>query len=122
MNSMTQWVLYVGSERDSANQAIPLADQTRMLQTAQVLTAQRFGGFSIQPVHGGWIDPATGGMVLERSYRFELVTDSDAALVQQWATEVGAVFHQTSVLLTGHALETAEFLTVNALTRQEIAA
>jgi hypothetical protein len=61
-------------------------------------TAQRFGGYSLSQVKGGWLAPS-GILVEEPSTRLELLTTASWSDVEDWARETAQTFGQECVLL-----------------------
>lgn len=95
MNTTREYTAYVGAGGDN-----PPAVQ----DAAEVQTAQLFGGYSLDRVTGGWIDPA-GRLVREPSTRWQVVTALPEAQVRQWAEYLRTAFKQDMVLLTARGLD-----------------
>ncbi len=52
-----QYVLYVGTNDKDTNQPVCTPDEA--METAKEILIDRFGGYTIQEAHGGWIDGDT---------------------------------------------------------------
>lgn len=63
--------------KDSAGTAIPKPRWRHDLREVQTVLATTFGGFTATKAFGGWKNPETGAIVVERVIRFEVFTDSD---------------------------------------------
>ena len=100
-----QYVLYLGTNDKDTNK--PVFTQDEAMEKAKDILIRRFGGYTIQEAHGGWID---NGKVFQEYTLIIYLSDTTPELVHDAAAEMVATFHQSSVLI--HANKTTtEFYT-----------
>ena len=100
-----QYVLFLGTNDKDTNK--PVFTQDEAMEKARDILIRRFGGYTIQEAHGGWID---NGKVYQEYTLIIYLSDTTPELVHDAAAEMVETFHQSSVLI--HANETTtEFYT-----------
>lgn len=100
-----QYVLYLGTNDKDTNK--PVFTQDEAMEKAKDILIRRFGGYTIQEAHGGWID---NGKVFQEYTLIIYLSDTTPELVHDAAAEMVETFHQSSVLI--HANKTTtEFYT-----------
>ena len=100
-----QYVLFLGTNDKDTNK--PVFTQDEAMEKAKDILIRRFGGYTIQEAHGGWID---NGKVFQEYTLILYLGDTTPELVHDAAAEMVETFHQSSVLI--HANKTTtEFYT-----------
>lgn len=100
-----QYVLFLGTNDKDTNK--PVFTQDEAMEKAKDILIRRFGGYTIQEAHGGWID---NGKVFQEYTLIIYLSDTTPELVHDAAAEMVETFHQSSVLI--HANKTTtEFYT-----------
>ena len=94
-----QYVLYLGTNDKDTNK--PVFTQDEAMEKAKDILIRRFGGYTIQEAHGGWID---NGKVFQEYTLIIYLSDTTPELVHDAAAEMVETFHQSSVLI--HANKT----------------
>jgi hypothetical protein len=94
------YTLYIGTEQGTTGTLNPayVADS---LDTIRVWLARNYGGYSESEVKGAWFDVEHNRLVVERSVRFEIVTDDSRAHVEAIAIKARDLLSQSSVLVIG---------------------
>ena len=97
-----QYVLYLGTNDKDTNK--PVFTQTEAMQRAREILIARFGGYTIQEAHGGWI----GDDGKEYQEYTLVIYLSGAAKEQVYAAadELIDVFHQSSILIQTNPTKT----------------
>ena len=89
-----QYVLYLGTNDKDTNK--PVFTQAEAMEQAKNILIRRFGGYTIQEAHGGWIDNGTE----YQEYTLVIsLSDATPDQVHAAADELVEVFHQSSVLI-----------------------
>ena len=89
-----QYVLYLGTNDKDTNK--PVFTQTEAMERAKEILIKRFGGYTIQEAHGGWIDDGTE----YQEYTLVIyLSDTTPDAVHAAADELIEVFRQSSVLI-----------------------
>ena len=96
-----QYVLYLGTNGRDTNK--PVFTEMEALEKAQEILIERFGGYTIQEAHGGWVDENS------KYQEYTLViylSDTDEEQVHAAADELIEVFNQNSVLIQANPTKT----------------
>jgi hypothetical protein len=99
-----QYVLFLGTNDKDTNK--PVFTQAEAMEQAKKILMDRFGGYTIQEAHGGWVDNGT----LYQEYTLVIyLSDTTLDQVHAAAAEMVDVFHQSSVLIQENATHTEFF-------------
>ncbi len=90
-----QYVMYLGTNDKDTNK--PVFTQSEAMEKAREILIRRFGGYTIQEAHGGWI--GDDGMEYQEYTLVIYLSDTTAEKVHAAAEELVRVFHQSSVLI-----------------------
>lgn len=102
-----------GIEYDRHNRMIDSQRLENAMRSIKGDAALLFGGYTLTPVDGGWMNPETGQLVEERGYTLSLITfDAHDARIRRFADIIGRLLHQHSVVLIGPG-GVAEFVTID---------
>lgn len=93
------YTIYIGTEQ--TKDGAPIADCTAKLDVVRLKIALAFGGYSESSVQSAWYDTERQTLVVERSVRFEIISDLPPVVVEQLAAEVRDLMSQSSVLVVG---------------------
>lgn len=100
MTKGTKVVYTVGTGINKHGQSISRSFAAHALSLAKTEAATTFGGFTLRPVEGGWID-GEGKYIAETSAQFEIiVSDDKLPFVESFAVYLRLAFEQASVLIT----------------------
>lgn len=86
-----------GIGEDRHGRVIPAHTRVASIAAIEQAAAAAFGGFTIRPVRGGWVNPA-GHLVTEQGEELTLLTD-DGPGVEAFAQIVGRELNQHSVVV-----------------------
>ena len=90
-----QYVLYVGTnDKDTAQPVYPPAEA---LEKAKALLISRFGGYTVQEAHGGWIDD--DGTVFQEYTIMIHLSDTTADAVHTLCDDLIKLFNQSTILI-----------------------
>lgn len=90
-----QYVLYVGTnDKDTAQPVYPPAEA---LEKAKALLISRFGGYTVQEAHGGWI--ADDGTVFQEYTIMIHLSDTTADAVHTLCDDLIKLFNQSTILI-----------------------
>ena len=103
-----QYVLYVGTNDKDTNQ--PVYPPSEALERAKALLVSRFGGYTIQEAHGGWIDD--DGTVFQEYTIVIHLSDTTIADVHSVCDELIQLFNQSAILIQANETKT-EFYSGN---------
>ena len=103
-----QYVLYVGTNDKDTNQ--PVYPPAEALEKAKALLISRFGGYTVQEAHGGWIDD--DGTVFQEYTIMIHLSDTDLATVHAVCDELIKLFNQSAILIHENVTKT-EFYSGN---------
>ena len=99
-----QYVLFLGTNDKDTNK--PVFTQAEAMEQAKKILMDRFGGYTIQEAHGGWVDNGT----LYQEYTLVIyLSDTTLEQVHAAAAEMVDVFHQSSVLIQENETHTEFF-------------
>ena len=96
-----QYVMYVGTNDKDTNK--PVFTQDEAMEKAKEILLKRFGGYTIQEAHGGWID---NGIAYQEYTLVIYLSDTTAEQVHAAADEFVETFHQSSVLIQANETHT----------------
>ena len=103
-----QYVLYVGTnDKDTAQPVYPPAEA---LEKAKALLISRFGGYTVQEAHGGWI--ADDGTVFQEYTIMIHLSDTTADAVHTLCDDLIKLFNQSTILIHENETKT-EFYSGN---------
>ena len=102
-----QYVLYLGTNDKDTNK--PVFTQTEAMQKAREILIARFGGYTIQEAHGGWI--GDDGMEYQEYTLVIYLSGATEEQVHAAADELIDVFRQSSILIQANPTRT-EFYSV----------
>ena len=89
-----QYVMYLGTNDKDTNK--PVFTQDEAMAQAKAILIDKFGGYTIQEAHGGWIDDGTA----YQEYTLVIyLSDTTEEQVHAAADEMIKVFNQSSVLI-----------------------
>ena len=97
-----QYVIYLGTNDKDTNK--PVYTQAEAMDKIREILIRRFGGYTIQEAHGGWIDD-DGGECQEYTLVIYL-SDTTLNDVHAAADEMIDAFHQNSVLIQANPTQT----------------
>ena len=100
----TQYVLYLGTNDKDTN--LPVFSRDEAMAKVTEILINRFGGYTVQDAHGGWIDD--NGTVYQEYTLIIYLSDTDIQAVRALADELLDVFRQRTVLIHTN-LTTTEF-------------
>lgn len=100
----TQYVLYLGTNDKDTN--LPVFSRDEAMAKVTEILINRFGGYTVQDAHGGWIDD--NGTVYQEYTLIIYLSDTDIQTVRALADELLDVFRQSTVLIHTN-LTTTEF-------------
>ena len=103
-----QYVMYLGTNDKDTN--LPVFTQSEAMEKAREILIQRFGGYTIQEAHGGWI--GDDGTEYQEYTLVIYLSDTTEDQVHAAADELIQVFHQSSVLIQANPTRT-EFYSGN---------
>jgi hypothetical protein len=90
-----QYVLYVGTnDKDTAQPVYPPAEA---LEKAKALLISRFGGYTVQEAHGGWI--SDDGTVFQEYTIMIHLSDTTADAVHTLCDDLIKLFNQSTILI-----------------------
>ena len=96
-----QYVLYLGTnDKDTVT---PVFTEAEALEQLKAILIRRFGGYTIQEAHGGWIDD---GKEYQEYTLVIYLSDTTLEEVHAAADEMIEVFHQSSVLIQENPTKT----------------
>ncbi len=91
----TQYVLYLGTNDKDTN--LPVFSESEAMAKVTDILINRFGGYTVQDAHGGWIDD--NGKIYQEYTLIIYLSDTDARAVHSLADELLDVFRQSAVLI-----------------------
>lgn len=97
-----QYVLYLGTNDKDTNK--PVFTQTEAMQKAREILIARFGGYTIQEAHGGWI--GDDGMEYQEYTLVIYLSGASKDQVHAAADELIDVFRQSSILIQANPTKT----------------
>lgn len=97
MNKGNRFICMVGIERDGAGKQLDARVRAEGMGALRRLAAERFGGYTMGTMAGGWINDA-GALVEEGAVRFEIYTDKDRAYCAAFARDAGRLLNQAQVV------------------------
>jgi hypothetical protein len=95
---MKRITFFIGIEKDGRGRQIPGHERANALLWLRKQAATMFGGYTLQNVEGGWINPS-GALVEEGAIRLDIYSDSPRWKASVFARQAGARLRQDSVLL-----------------------
>ena len=96
-----QYVLYLGTNDKDTNK--PVFTEAEAMEKAREILIERFGGYTIQEAHGGWID----GDTEYQEYTLVIyLSDTDEEQVHAAADELIEAFHQSSIMIQANPTKT----------------
>ena len=98
-----QFVLYLGTNDKDTN--TPVFTEAEAMQRAKEILIRRFGGYTIQEAHGGWIGDDG------KEYQ-EYLSDTTMEEVHAAADEMIEVFRQSAILIHSNPTKTEFYSTV----------
>lgn len=102
-----QYVLYLGTNDKDTNK--PVFTEMEAMEALRGILIRRFGGYTIQEAHGGWVDQDTE----YQEYTLVIyLSDTTLEDVHAAAEEMIDVFHQSSVLIQQNPTKT-EFYSIS---------
>ena len=97
-----QYVLYVGTNDKDTNK--PVFTQAEAMEKARAVLIRRFGGYTIQEAHGGWI--GDDGTEYQEHTLVIYLSDTTEDRVHAAADELIRVFNQSSILIQANPTKT----------------
>ena len=97
-----QYVLYVGTNDKDTNQ--PVYPPAEALEKAKALLISRFGGYTVQEAHGGWIDD--DGTVFQEYTIMIHLSDTTSDDVHAVCDELIKLFNQSAILIHENVTKT----------------
>lgn len=91
----TQYVLYVGTNDKDTNQ--PVFSPAEAIEKTKSILINRFGGYTIQEAHGGWIDD--NGTVYQEFTVVIYLSDTNIDDVHAVCDEFIKQFNQSTILV-----------------------
>lgn len=104
----TQYVLYVGTNDKDTNQ--PVFTPNEAMEKAKGILINRFGGYTIQEAHGGWIDD--NGTIYQEFTVVIHLSDTNIDDVHAVCDEFIKQFNQSTILVHENKTKT-EFYSGN---------
>lgn len=105
----TQYVLYLGTNDKDTN--LPVFSEKEAMAKVTDILIKRFGGYTVQDAHGGWIDD--NGKVYQEYTLIIYLSDTDLQAVHSLADELLDVFRQSTVLIHTNLTNTEFYFGVN---------
>ncbi len=105
----TQYVLYLGTNDKDTNLPV-FSDDEAMAKVTDILI-NRFGGYTVQDAHGGWIDD--NGKIYQEYTLIIYLSDTDPQAVHSLADELLDVFRQSTVLIHTNLTNTEFYFGAN---------
>ena len=96
-----QYVIYLGTNDKDNN--TPVFTETEAMEKARQILIDRFGGYTIQEAHGGWLD---GGVECQEYTLVIYLSDTTLDEVHAAADELVETFNQTAVLIQANQTAT----------------
>ena len=90
-----QYVLYLGTNDKDTNK--PVFTQQESMEQAQAILIRRFGGYTIQEAHGGWV--GDDGKLYQEYTLVIYLSDTTLDKVHAACDELVKTFNQSSVLI-----------------------
>lgn len=103
-----QYVMYLGTNDKDTDK--PVFTQAEAMENARAVLIRRFGGYTIQEAHGGWI--GDDGMVYQEYTLVIYLSDTTEDQVHAAADELISLFNQSSILIQATPTKT-EFYSTN---------
>ena len=97
-----QYVLYVGTNDKDTNK--PVFTQAEAMEKARAILIRRFGGYTIQEAHGGWV--GDDGTECQEYTLVIYLSDTTEDQVHAAADELIRVFNQSSILIQANPTKT----------------
>ena len=97
-----QYVLYVGTNDKDTNK--PVFTQAEAMEKARAVLIRRFGGYTIQEAHGGWV--GDDGTECQEYTLVIYLSDTMEDQVHAAADELIRVFNQSSILIQANPTKT----------------
>ena len=97
-----QYVLYVGTNDKDTNK--PVFTQAEAMEKARAVLIRRFGGYTIQEAHGGWV--GDDGTECQEYTLVIYLSDTTEDQVHAAADELIRVFNQSSILIQANPTKT----------------
>jgi len=103
-----QFVLYLGTNDKDTN--TPVFTEAEAMQRAKEILIRRFGGYTIQEAHGGWI--GDDGKEYQEFTLVIYLSDTTVEEVHAAADEMIEVFRQSAILIHSNPTNTEFYSTV----------
>ena len=103
-----QFVLYLGTNDKDTN--TPVFTEAEAMQRAKEILIRRFGGYTIQEAHGGWI--GDDGKEYQEYTLVIYLSDTTMEEVHAAADEMIEVFRQSAILIHSNPTNTEFYSTV----------
>jgi len=97
----TQYVLYLGTNDKDTNK--PVFTEAEAIEQLKAILLRRFGGYTIQEAHGGWI---SDGKEYQEYTLVIYLSDTTIEQVHDAAKEMIETFNQSSVLIQANPTRT----------------
>ena len=96
-----QYVLYLGTNDKDTN--LPVYSEDEAMEKAKEILINHFGGYTIQPASGGWID---GDTVYQEYTLVIYLSDTSLDEIHKAADDMIQAFNQSSVLIQANETST----------------
>ncbi len=97
-----QYVMYLGTNDKDTN--TPVFTQAEAIDTAKEILVHRFGGYTIQEAHGGWL--GDDGRLYQEYTLVIYLSDTTPDAVHAAADELLETFHQSAVMIQANPTQT----------------
>ncbi len=97
-----QYVMYLGTNDKDTNK--PVFTEAESMEKAREILMNRFGGYTIQEAHGGWV--SDDGTECQEYTLVIYLSDTTLDEVHAAADELVDTFHQSSVLIQANPTTT----------------